>query len=132
MIFEDGQSQLEIDLVNWGGDAYVSAKVRSQGFAGEVDLHVIAEEFKQFCKDLCSLQQSLKGKAELNSISPDELKITIQPFNSLGHMTVSGTVGQHISTSQSMNWHSVNFGFEIDPQQLDKAVKVDWVVEHGA
>jgi len=131
ILLSDGQSKLEIDLASWDGDAYVSVSVDSRGYAGANDLHVFSEEFKSFCKGLVNLQKNLKGKVELKSISPDEMDITIQPFDALGHISVKGKLGYHIYTKHSSNWHSVEFGFEVDPQELDKIIKVDWVQKYA-
>lgn len=131
MILSDGKSEFRLELLEWDGDAYISASVASQGFSGKSDAHVVCQEFKHFCKSLLNLQTSLKGKAEFNSITPNEIKVEIKPSDKLGHMSVSGEIGRYVFTSNNSNWHCVQFEFEIEPQQLDKAVKVDWVNEHG-
>jgi len=131
MTITDGKSALEIDLVNWDGDAYVTVKIDSRGYSGENDLHVLAGVFKKFCTDILELQKTLKGKAVLESVSPGELSIEIQPDGDLGHMVVHGRCGYHVQTARHANWHSVEFGFEFDPQQLDKAIKVGWVKKYA-
>jgi len=131
LVITDRKSSLEIDLVSWDGDAYISVNIDSRGYSGQNDLHIDAEEFKKFCADIFQLQKTLKGKAVLNSISPDELHIEIKPDGGSGHMSVRGKCGYHIHTDRQMNWHSIEFGFEFEPQQLDKAIKVDWIVTHA-
>ena len=131
MILTDNTSRLEINLSHWDGDAYVTVKIDSMGYCGENDLHIHSIEFKRFCKDILELQRTLKGKAELNSISPDELSIVVKPFDRLGHISVVGKCGYHAPTAHTTNWHSVEFGFEIDPQQLDKAVRAEWVTKYA-
>lgn len=128
----DGISVLEIDLASWDDDAYITVKIDSRGYSGLNDLHVLAVDFKNFCKDLLSLQATLKGSAELNSVIPNELHIKIQPLDSLGHISVTGKTGYQIHTQHSCNWHSVEFGFEVDPQELDKVAKVEWVKKYAA
>jgi len=127
LILTDRISSLEVDLATWDGDAYITIKIDSRGFKGQNDLHVVGSEIRQFCSDLIQLHKTLKGHASLKSVSPDELNIEIQPYGSLGHMSVRGKCGYHVQTSKHLNWHSVEFGFEFEPQQLDSAVKVDWV-----
>ena len=127
----DRVSILDLDLASWDGDAYVTVKVNSRGYCGENDLHILAGDFRQFCSSLISLQKNLKGSATLTSVHPEELFIEIKPFGSLGHFSVLGKFGYHISTSHSSNWHSVEFGFEIEPQQLDMAVKAEWVKKYS-
>jgi len=131
MNFTDGKSKLTIKLIEWDGDAYISTKIDSRGFSGQTEAHIISQDFKAFCKSLLELQLSLKGEVSLNSVSPNEIEIKIKPNDNLGHMSVSGSIGQHVFTSNESNWHSVQFGFEIEPQQLDKAIKIEWVNEYG-
>ena len=132
MIFSDNKSELKLELIQWDGDAYISAVVNSHGFSGQSDAHIENNEFKEFCKNLLILQNSLKGKTKLCSMSPDEIDIEIKPSDKLGHMSVSGKIGRHIFTSSNgTNWHCVQFEFEIEPQQLDKAIKIEWVTKYG-
>jgi len=131
LILTDGRSSLEVDLTNWDRDAYISVKINSRGFSGQNDLHVIGEEFKKFCSDILELQKTLKGRAVLQSVSPCELNIVIEPDGGLGHMALHGQCGYHIQTARHTNWHSIEFGFEIEPQQLDLAIKVDWIKKYG-
>jgi len=91
------------------------------------DLHVQADVFRDFCTNLLSLQKQLEGIAILRSAISRELHIEIKPFGSRGHISVTGKTGYDVRTDQSHNWHSVEFGFEIEPQQLDQVVKIDWV-----
>lgn len=131
MILTDNTSKLEIDLASWDGDAYINVIIDSRGYCGENDLHISAGEFKQFCRYILSLQRTLKGQAVLNSVFPDELNIVIKPHDTQGHISIIGKCGYHIHTSYGCNWHSVEFGFEVEPQQLDKAVRVEWVAKFG-
>ena len=131
IILTDNMSTLEIDLASWDGDAYIIVRIDSRGYSGTNDLHILTEEFERFCRDILELQRTLKGQAVLNSISPNELSIIIKPFDALGHISVTGKCGYHIHTSHGTNWHSVEFGFEVDPQQIDKVASVEWVKKHA-
>ena len=131
IVLTDKRSALELDLITWDGDAYISAHVDSRGFSGSTDLHVSGDNFKKFCSDLLALQSNLRGEAQLTAVDPTELNVCIRPFDKLGHISVSGKLGNQIYTDHAMNWHSVEFGFEVDPQQLDLAIKVAWVQEHA-
>jgi len=132
MILTNSNSSLEINLAHWDGDAYITVSVDSEGFRGVNDLHILSSVFQQFCRDILELQKTLKGKAVLESIHPGELMITVEPYDNLGHISVAGVCGYHVSTAHGSNWHSVQFGFEIDPQQLDKAVKAEWVEKYAS
>ena len=131
IVLTDNKSILEIDLASQDSDAYVTVRVESRGYAGSNDLHFLDADFRQFCSGLLKLQKTLKGEAILRSVSPGELEIRVEPFDALGHMSVKGKIGYHIFTSHSSNWHSVEFGFEIDPQQLDGVARVGWVQQYA-
>ena len=124
LILTDNVSKLEIDLAAWDGEAYITVKVNSRGFSGQNDMHISSSVFQRFCSGFINLQKNLKGKAELKSISPNELDIIVEPDGSLGHIAVRGKCGYHVQTSRHSNWHSIEFGFEFEPQQLDRALKV--------
>ena len=127
----DGTSSLEIDLATWDGDAYVTVAVESRGYAGRNDMHVFSEAFADFCASLIALQRTLKGQARLTGVMPDELNIILAPADALGHIAVKGHTGHHVQMAHTSYWHAVHFGFQIEPTQLDAAVKVPWVTEHA-
>jgi hypothetical protein len=127
----DGASSLLIDLASWDGDAYVTVTVESRGFAGRNDLHVVAAEFRAFCASLVTLQRTLKGEARLTSVMPNELDIVVAPADALGHIVVKGHTGYDVQMAHTSYWHSVHFGFQVEPTQLDAAAKVPWVTEHA-
>ena len=127
----DGKSAIEIDLVRLDPDAYISIRIDSRGFLGRNDLHILQSEFRDFCTNLLAIQESLKGKVSLASVSEDELSLTIEPADSLGHLSIVGSTGYHLQTRDYIYWHEVRFGFTIEPTELDRAVKVNWVREHA-
>ena len=109
------------------GDAYVTIAVKSNGFSGRNDLWVTADDMKRFCKSLVQLEMSRKGEAVLESVSPGELVMKVYAADELGHMAVSGQTGYLIRGEKQEYQHSVEFGFDIDPSELQKAVMTDWV-----
>ncbi|HKE43707.1 MAG TPA: hypothetical protein VKB41_04125 [Steroidobacteraceae bacterium] len=127
----DGASQLKIELLSWDGDAYVAVHAQSHGFAGRNDLHVASQDFKRFCGELVALQKSLKGEARLVSAVEGELDIRIAPADSRGHIAVTGNTGYNVQAADNSYWHSVHFGFQVEPGALDAAVKVPWVSNHA-
>jgi len=131
ILLTDGTSKLELNLGSWDGDAYISVNVDSRGFCGASDLHISGKEFRLFCKNFIDLQKSFKGRAVLKSALPEELFVEVRPFDNVGHISIIGKIGYQVSTLYTMNWHCVEFGFEVEPQQLDRAIKVDWIQEYS-
>jgi hypothetical protein len=132
LLLTDGASRLELDLVWWDGDAYVSVAVDSGGFSGRNDLHVVAAAFRLFCSQLLALQRTLKGEARLTAVVPGELDIHIEPAGSTGHLAIVGRTGYHMQIAHTTYWHEVRFGFQIEPAQLDAAARIPWVRQYAA
>lgn len=132
LVLTDDTSRLEIDLAAWDGDAYVTILVNSRGFTGRNDLHVGASDFRTFCSQLLSVQRTLKGEARLLGVNPEQLDIRIAPANSRGYFAVTGFTGYDVPVTEGERWHAVQFGFVIDPSQLDAAVHVPWVRKYAA
>jgi hypothetical protein len=134
MHLSDGTSRLGIELVRWDGDAYLAVVVESRGFAGRNDLHVADQAFRRFCKELLSLQQTLSGEARLTSVAERELELRVAPADRLGHIAVTGSTGYqvHMAHTHKYYWHSIQFGFEVEPSALDSAVRTAWVQEYAA
>jgi hypothetical protein len=137
--FIDHKNYVEIDIVNQEddnlpshGDSYVTVAISSNGFSGHNDLWVFHSSLQSFCRNLIRLEADRKGVATLESISPDELILTVFSVNSRGHIGVKGMTGYNIQSENSSFNHSVSFGFEFDPSQLVDAINVDWVIKNGA
>jgi hypothetical protein len=109
------------------GDAYITIKVQSHGFAGHNALWVTGNEFASFSRSLLALEKSLSGEAVLESISPNDLRFRIRSVSSRGHLAVEGETGYQIQGENGLYWHSVSFGIEFEPSQLTEAVKLPWV-----
>jgi hypothetical protein len=129
--FETGGDFFELDVVDQEsvhtrGDAYVTVRVSSTGFAGHNDLWVDGDSLRDFCRALVTLERERKGRAELRAISPNELVVIVRSIDSRGHMAVEGTTGYRTGRELSV-WHAVHFGFEFEPSQLVMATSVDWV-----
>ncbi|MDB6027904.1 MAG: hypothetical protein JWM68_4127 [Verrucomicrobiales bacterium] len=132
--FENQQDFIEIDLASQEtadlpsvGDAYLTIRVSATGFTGHNDVWVIADALRSFCQALVALERDRRGKACLDSMSPNELRLVVRSVDSCGHMLIEGSTGYEVQHENSRCWHSVDFGFEFDPSQLLKAVSVDWV-----
>lgn len=126
----DGKSRFELNLLRWDEDALVAVRIDSHGFSGHNDLFIIGPAFVDFCRDVITAQQTLKSEAVLAAVPhDDELKVIIRPLGSLGRYEVVGNTGYHVpdENGASSYWHNVQFGFEIEPGQLDIAARIPWV-----
>jgi len=136
--FENQQDFVEIDLISQEtadlpshGDAYLTIRALSGGFAGRNDLWVLAPAIRSFCRALTILERERRGEAVLESVSPNELRLVVRSVDSRGHMLIEGSTGHEVQRENSRPWHSVAFGFEFDPSQLRQAVSVDWVTSNA-
>lgn len=134
-ISEDRQCQLCITPVEVPGgsgyqdnDAYLLVDVRSRGFAGSCTVWVSQSVLEDFKRDLASLEKTLRGKARLGSISPDELEIEIASISSKGNIAVQGKAGSLIQGKNGSFRHSISFGFEFEAQQLSTALRQAWLM----
>lgn len=113
---------------HFGGDAYVTVQVQSQGFVGHNDLWVVGAALASFAADLRVLERSLQGEARLQSISPNELDLRVFAVDRRGHLAIEGSTGYwtHDGGEQQF-WHAVTFGFAFEPQQLMQAMALPWL-----
>lgn len=133
--FEDGEDFLELDVDSQegegtpaAGDARLTVRVASAGFTGRNDLWVSHDSLRQFCAALVLLERDRRGRAELSSISPQELTLTVHAIDSRGHMAVEGSTGYGVERAGAVRWwHAVQFGFAFEPAQLTTAAAVGWV-----
>lgn len=121
-----------VDLPHAQDDVRLQINVESHGFTGSTDVWVLREEVQSFARDLAKLNSTLSGHAAIRSISPGELDLTIRSVSSRGHMAAQGTIGYQVYERERMYWHSVSFGFEFEPQQLEAAVREPWVAQSAA
>jgi hypothetical protein len=66
------------------GDACLTSTVRSAGFAGHNNLWVHESIMSKFCRALVRMEHSLSGEATLESLSPNELELSVRPVTSRG------------------------------------------------
>jgi hypothetical protein len=114
------------------GDVLLSVVVESHGFKGQSEVWVLKEEISRFARAVTELNQSLCGRAVLRSVSPGELQIEVLSVTSRGNLAAQGSVGHHVYEEERMYWHSVSFGFEFEPRELEAAVAESWVESNVA
>ncbi len=137
--FEEKNNFLELDIAMQEkdnlpskGDAYITIRLHSNGYAGQNDLWVSHKSLCSFCRNLIELENKRKGETVLESMSPGELSLQIFSIDSLGHMGVRGITGFKVYNGTALFPHSVTFGFEFDPSQLEKAANTKWVKLNAA
>ncbi len=137
--FENQENFIELNLAKQEtenlpskGDAYITIKLNSNGYAGQNKLWVSYQSLCNFCDSLIFLEKKRKGEATLKSLSPEELRLQIFSIDSLGHMGVRGSTGFKVFKETDLFPHSVTFGFEFDPSQLSKAVQAEWIKINAA
>ncbi len=121
--------EMEIQIENSdlpsNGDASISVNILSNGFQGHNEAGVFGEELDKFRLALYSLNQKRQGEATLNSIAPEEFYLKIFSIDLVGHMGVKGKIGNTSFGGNSLGFkHSLEFGFEFDPSQIEELLKV--------
>ena len=120
----------EVDDLSSNGDLYVGIQVTSNGFCGINDLWLFAPDIKEFCNSLKQLEKTRLGEASLSSVIPGEFEIVVKSVDSVGHMAVSGKTGYEVIGDNISFFHCIEFGFEIDPSSLIKALKNETVAQY--
>jgi hypothetical protein len=96
---------------NGYGSIVFWASTKSKSFSGEARVWVFKEQVEQFCKALVNLNNTLKGEASLKSISSEEILLKLESVNSRGGLGISGNIGNHFMSDNTVYWHSVYFWF---------------------
>jgi hypothetical protein len=94
------------------GDACFAAEVSSGGFSGRGSSWVEALALDGFLTALRSLEHTRKGEAQMESMSPGELRLRVYSLDSLGHIALSGRIAERNN--------AVEFQFELDPSYLSQ------------
>ncbi len=122
----------ETDELPSKGDVRVSVLIKSNGFRGHNDVWLDGDNFDSFCRALIELEASRHGEAKIESMSPDEFELTIGSLDSVGHIGLWGKTGYHVMSPLKNFYHAVEFGFEVEPSQLQQAAKNELVRRRGA
>ena len=74
-------------------DLLVIVEVRCSGFNGRIDTWISRETWIEFCNQLRVLAERRQGEATIESISPNELRLTVRSIDRAGHMAIEGLLG---------------------------------------
>ena len=130
IIFTAGEDHLHMDVVRIAdpgspgdGEARLTMKVQSSGFAGQGSWWADETSFETFVRDLTRLARTMKGKAELRHKWRPDITFGIVPITSRGHFAVEGQISDTIHGREHAFFHSVRFSFEIELAQIEKAAR---------
>jgi len=96
--FSEQDAFVEIELLELTdaepahGDALLGVRMHSAGFSGSTEVWVLQEQLRLFCSSLVKLEQSLRGQAMLESVSPGELELKVFSVSLRGHVAVEGSL----------------------------------------
>ena len=141
MLIREGNNVVEIlatdrvaDHLPTPGDTRLAITVSSNGFSGQGSAWVEAECLAEFLQQLRALEETRQGAAELESMSPDELRLRIWSVDRRGHLAVGGRVSRWARGYDGSDSYRqlVEFGFEFDPTLLpDAVVSFQSILEGG-
>lgn len=102
------------------GDFLVLVEVRRHGFSGRIDTWILRDTLGAFVRDVARLEETRRGSATLESISPGELRLEIRATDSAGHMAIGGTIGYRSFDGET----ALAFApFDFDPSMLPELVR---------
>ena len=112
-------------------DARVMTSLRASGFMGSATSHVDSHVLRRFSHDVRQLYTTLRGEAVLESMSPNELRVTISAVDDVGHLVVHATIGKLVYGDYSRQWHMVTGALDLEPSQLGSALAEEWLSNAG-
>ncbi|MGK2934773.1 MAG: WapI family immunity protein [Gemmatimonadaceae bacterium] len=127
MILRDGEGELEITVDDVlpptsmrPGDFRVTVRVSTRGFDGTNEhVWIDADDFRRFVETVRALDRDRHGRAQLGSMSPEDLELSISVRDRAGHVTASGWVGRaSYGSTQEPVTARIGFSFDIDPTHL--------------
>jgi len=125
--FED-KSYFEISINQRGtvGIPYeceIHAKLQSKITSGEIYCWLDGLDLKAFLSELSTLNESLKGKATLNSETPGEFLFQILPANQSGHYAVVIRLSKLFFIKTQECEAVASNAFEVDAEAMSKICK---------
>jgi hypothetical protein len=77
-------------------------------------------EWDRFLLELRTLDEQRQGRAVIEGLSPDHLRLEFYSTDSAGHMAVRGHLGRHKPDGKLLQ---LRFGFSFEPDQLPGVVQ---------
>lgn len=108
------------------GDALITIHAQSHGFSGQDEVWVSAAALTHFRDSLRQLDNTLRGEATLESLSPGELKVRLYAVNPRGLLAIEFALGRWVREPEASHWHALSGGFTFEPQQLARAIATPW------
>ena len=128
--FATGADKLDIEIVREGdaastthGDARLSLAVLSGEFAGRAKCWVERDALDRFSRAMSGIQERVQGQAELRSMSPGELALTVHSISERGVFAVEGLLGALVQGQNHGFRHAVTFGFEVGFAEIERAAR---------
>jgi hypothetical protein len=127
VIFGGGKDRVEISCAERGEpqtpaaeDLLLVVTVVTSGFEGKNDAWVLRDAWRDFLAGMKGLDETRQGEASVESMSPGELRLSVQSLDLLGHLGVEGMIGLR------SNKRTVRLEFspiEFDPSQISEIVR---------
>jgi hypothetical protein len=102
-------------------DGYPSLEVRvegtAKGFSGGADVWIDGFALKEFAAAMRAFERSRQGRVELQSMSPDELRLVLRSMDHAGHLLAEFTVSKNalVGDRPEPVPLRVSGAFELDP-----------------
>jgi hypothetical protein len=126
ILSNDNQGLIDIDVREKGPDGSVRLSVKGSctGFSGEyTKVWLQPEAIERFEAHLSELERTRQGKAELESISPNEFKLEIFSVDSVGHIALSFRLQRPIYAFRSSILLKTEIGFELDAGRMAQLLR---------
>ena len=114
----------EVDELSVGIRVRVSARWRS--FEGAESVWIVTDEWLRFLAEVEQFERTLKGEANVEGMSPGELRLRFFPLDPAGHPGVEGEIGFRGFSGDFA--HRLNtFSFRFSAIEIDPATFHRWV-----
>jgi hypothetical protein len=101
----------------------MAVRVNNSGFSGEGDIWFADSRIVQFLDDLETLDANRAGTAGLDSLSPNEFRLTLTTAGPHRPIVVSGTLSPTRSDPQGLLRRAVSFAFHLDAEFLNGTIR---------
>jgi hypothetical protein len=101
-------------------DLLLNVTIVVGGYSAADQAWVVADDWREFMREIRSLETTRQGQATLNGASPQDIQLVFRATDSAGHMAVSGFVGWN---SPDGFYQKCEFGFAFDAGMLSNLVR---------